>query len=98
MSGNLAPGASPVYLEVPAFETIEIPRKGPGWHLDAAEDVLFFVCKCARLARLKNTHQIDDDGKVSPGVKCVFCGFEKHIMLIAHKPNFKPLQFCLHDN
>lgn len=57
----------------------------PG-HADG-ERTAFFTCpKCSTYGALAGSHEIADDGVVSPSVVCPNCDFHDHVTLVGWQP------------
>lgn len=74
------PTISLAYLDVPKVAEYSPEHSTPCWWVAHGHNT-YIACKCGRIARLSETHQIDNEGRVCPGVKCGRCGFEEHLKL-----------------
>lgn len=80
MTPKGGPGA-PTHVPIPQAEDVNT-HPGPCWGLDRHGGPPWLKCENRHLGRLKDYHEVSEDGQVEPSVVCPQgCGWHQRIQL-----------------
>lgn len=81
-----------VYLNVVkvAEHSPDCPR--PAWWEGS---MIWLVCRCGTIASLSDTHRVDAEGHVQPGILCGHCKLQEHIKLLGWSEGY--VELVIHE-